>query len=142
VIADPVQRRRADDRVDAFVEAKVALDVRAHIGHARVVAEALAGDVEHPLRGVQGDGAPLRQALQQDCGHAARPATGVEDGLVSTQRQAVHRENSALGHRGADPVVAAGVPFAHAVEDDRSGPLCDSDQEVRCPSPLLSGATR
>jgi hypothetical protein len=95
VVAQPVERRRREDRVDVTTAEVELLEVL--VDQLDAVAQAHARRREHLGGPVDADHPAVRQALDQRLGDAARAAAGVEHGLVAAQLQAVE-------HLAADPL--------------------------------------
>ena len=109
MVADPVEGRGREDRVDRLFEPQLEQVLRERLD---IVAEAFLCLLDHRAAAVDRDHRAVREPLEQLRGHAAGAAAGVEHALVAAQVQAVddvarHRE---LGVRL--PVVRGGVPFA------------------------------
>ena len=116
MVADPVERRRREDRVDPRA-AEVPLDVEV-----REVGD----DERHPVVAASRSRAasiieaepsmpitrPSRQPLEQRLRDPAGAAAGVDDGLVAAERQPLHNGAAHRLHRRREAVVVAPVPVA------------------------------
>ena len=115
MVGDPVKHGVGEDGVDGLA---IGQRQRGEIGladiGARVVAQLGPRLGDHVRRAVDGDHAPAREAVQQQARDAARPAAGVEDRLVSVQREPVEHRLRHGRLRTGQPVVGLGVPVSNA----------------------------
>jgi hypothetical protein len=88
VVPDPVEHGVREDGVHRTLELELG-ELGPH--HRRAVAQGLARVLHHRRRLVDGDHVTARQALQQHQRDPARPAAGVEDGLVASKVEPVEQ---------------------------------------------------
>lgn len=116
VVVDPVQRRRAEDRVHGGIERKppqVGLDEGDAIPVPR---REFSPRLGHHVRAlVDRHHVPPRQSLEQFGRQPAGAAARVGDALVASQRQALQNPPAPCLLRGRDTVVGSGVPLLRGV---------------------------
>jgi hypothetical protein len=111
VVGDPVEHRVREHRVHRPVELELG---EVCTQDDRAVAERRPGVLDHRRGRIHRDQASGGQALEEQPGHPARAAAGVENGFVAPQRQPLQQLPGPLDLRLRDSIVGCGVPVARA----------------------------
>ena len=113
VIADPVERRRAEDEIGPGVERHRGSSTCAkRHAIAEVGPQVGARRQQHVPRSIDRDQPAVRQHRHQLAGQPPGAAAGVDDALVAAHRQSRQHAPSPLGLRRGDAVVGRRVPLS------------------------------